>query len=535
LQLAKPKILTIHNARAVTGRNPDHTICSLFRQQKNEIILKALVQARYLKNTVAHAGRRIVRSNKSVKSRILSYNINFEQVKFYVRTCFRHRVFGGKINLKLCCYNKFTIPVFLLLLMFFTITPAQALTVQDVRIGLHPGNTRVVLELSEASPFRAFVLDNPWRLVVDMPTFGWQAGQISRPAGSLIKTIRQGALDPGISRVVIDLEEPVSLQKAFLIKKDGGKPDRLVIDFKQTSAAGFALEKGKSLGNLKAEGFRNETPPLVATVTPPLPNQQQTKQASTGMALPQKKPSESASPYSHAPQEKKYFIVIDAGHGGVDPGAIGANGVFEKHIALAMAKELKQILEDTGRYKVLLTRDRDVYLRLFQRVEIARSHSADLFISLHADSIGKGNVRGASIYTLSEKASDEQTARLADRENKADIIAGIDISHEDKQVADILIDIAMRDTMNQSKFFANTIIETMGHGGINILEKPHRSAGFAVLKAPDIPSVLIEMGFMSNKSEAQLLSEPSYRRKVARTIVQGIDAYFEKARRNNRI
>ncbi len=441
-------------------------------------------------------------------------------------------------------YSLFAL-IFLLGITFMA-GSAMALTVKDVRLGLHPDKTRMVIELSEMSKFRTFVLADPWRLVIDMPSFEWQAGAISKPTKSAVKTIRQGSLQPGISRIVVDLKAPVSIGTAFLLRKHEGKPDRLVIDFSKTTKAAYLQEKGKTLGILDVNNPANasiaHSAPPKQTRTQPADKPVKIAASSGAMTIPQKKPVTQApalqeKPFQPAPstRAKKPLIVIDPGHGGVDPGAIGANGVFEKHIALAMAKELRKLLESTGRYEVKLTRERDKYKKLYQRVDFARSHNADLFISLHADTIGKSSVRGASIYTLSEKASDKQTARLADRENKADIIAGADLSHEDKQVASILIDLAMRDTMNQSNFFANTIVGSMKNRNIKILEKPHRSAGFAVLKAPDIPSILIEMGFMSNKKEAQMLSRPEYRRKIALTIVSGIDAYFEKVRHNNRI
>lgn len=450
------------------------------------------------------------------------------------------------------------IPALLILLgLMLSASQAMALTVKDVRVGLHPDKTRVVVELDEMSRFRAFVLADPWRLVVDLPAFEWQTGKISNPKTSPIATIRQGSLQPGISRILIDLKGPVSIKDAFLLRRNEGKPDRLVIDFAATTEEAWRASGAKSFGLLetgdaiaKASSSalsRPAAPPEPALETaaappaPPIPMRPPSAErtaplqqaAATGMAIPDRKPF-AAPPPAPTGKGDKPLIVIDPGHGGVDPGAIGANGTFEKHIALSMAKELKKLLEGTGRYEVRLTRDNDTYLRLYQRVDFARSQNADLFISLHADSIGKAGVRGASIYTLSEKASDAQTASLAERENKADIIAGTDLSHEDAQVANILIDLAMRDTMNQSKFFANTIADKMQNHSLKLLESPHRYAGFAVLKAPDVPSVLIELGFMSNKSEAQMLASPEYRRKIAEALASSIDAYFEKVRQNNR-
>lgn len=451
------------------------------------------------------------------------------------------------------CFRHSLLALFLLGSLLYGTASAFALTVQDVRIGLHPDKTRMVLELSEISKFRTFVLENPWRLVIDMPDFDWQAGKISNPSASAIKTIRQGTLQPGISRIVVDLKRPVILKTAFLLRKSEGKPDRLVIDFVNATRDEWLKQKDKSLGILDVNQDHAAAPPpaekqqqsrtaqtktqaKAAPPAPPVPPQTRAQSAplhqvaASGMAIPGRKPVQAAPP----PLEHKPLIVLDPGHGGVDPGAIGANGVFEKHVSLAMAKDLKNLLESTGRYDVILTRTTDTYLRLYQRVEFARRHNADLFISLHADSIGKPDVHGASVYTLSEKASDKQTARLAERENKADIIAGTDLTDEDQQVANILIDLAMRDTMNQSKFFANTIAGSMDNTGVNTLERPHRSAGFAVLKAPDIPSVLIELGFMSNRHESQMLSRHDYREKIARALASSIDAYFEKIRRNHR-
>jgi N-acetylmuramoyl-L-alanine amidase len=192
-------------------------------------------------------------------------------------------------------------------------------------------------------------------------------------------------------------------------------------------------------------------------------------------------------------------------------------------------------LENTGRYRVSLTRDKDIFIKLRDRVTIAREKQADLFISFHADSIEKGGVSGVSIYTLSEKASDAQSAKLAAQENRADLIAGIDLTVEDEDVANILVDLAMRDTMNQSNFFANKLVQNFKADSVKLLDSPHRSAGFAVLKAPDIPSVLIEAGFMSNKKEVEMLSSPSHRKKIAGSVRDAIEAYFEQVRKNQRI
>lgn len=413
-----------------------------------------------------------------------------------------------------------------LALWLCAVSPARALTVKDIRFGTHPDKIRMVIELSDKVEFKAFTLASPDRMVVDLPHFEWQATTISKPAASHITDIRQGALTPDTSRIVFDLAKPVTIRSAFVLPSDQGRPNRLVLDFAVAGPQDVETGNHQTYGRLDSAAAAGAAPAVNQNIQtiPALPAQ---TAAATTMTVPARKPSATAA----TPREKP-LIIIDPGHGGVDPGAIGANGLFEKHVTLAVAKELKRQLEATGHYRVKLTRSTDVYLKLYKRVAIARQNNADLFVSLHADSVAKGDAQGASIYTLSEKASDAQTARLAEKENRVDLIAGVDLTVEDEVVANILVDLAMRDTMNQSKFLANTMVGKLHGGNIRTLDNPHRYAGFAVLKAPDIPSILVEMGFMSSRKEARMLSQPDYQRKIARALVSGIDAYFRKVRAN---
>ncbi|HRQ82044.1 MAG TPA: N-acetylmuramoyl-L-alanine amidase, partial [Azospirillaceae bacterium] len=225
---------------------------------------------------------------------------------------------------------------------------------------------------------------------------------------------------------------------------------------------------------------------------------------------------------------KPPVVVIDPGHGGADPGAIGVGGVYEKDITLAAARELRRQLQAAGRYQVKLTRDSDVFIRLRDRVAIGREAGADLFISLHADALGSEQVRGLSIYTLSTKASDREAEMLAAKENRADAIVGMDLSAENQLVASILIDLAQRDTMNQSKRFASQALTHLSKDVRLLASKPQREAGFAVLTAPDVPSVLVEMGYLSNPTDAKLLNTADHREKLARDLVRAIDSYFAK-------
>lgn len=390
----------------------------------------------------------------------------------------------------------------LTLILTFITTASHALEVRNLRIGTHPDKTRIVLELDSIDDFRAFTLADPYRIVLDMPRLNWNIATPSATKAG-ITNIRHGKLAGNLSRIVFDMNKPVKLTSVFALPAAESRPNRLVLDYTNTTAAAFPQTKEKIFGTLETTADRAEIPAgsLTSRAPPPPPVR------------------------SKAKPIRKKIIVIDPGHGGQDPGAVSGR-TYEKNITFALSKLLKKELEKSGNYEVHLTRYSDKFIKLFERVRIAQRHNADLFISVHADSINKSSVRGASIYTLSEKASDAQTARLAARENKADMIPGMDLSHEDAQVASILIDLVQRDTMNQSNYFAEKMVKEFKSSGIRMLENPHRSAGFAVLKAPDIPSVLIEAGFISNRQDAKLLNSQSHREKIARTISGGITRYL---------
>lgn len=396
--------------------------------------------------------------------------------------------------------------------------PAYALEVNAVRFGISSEKTRLVLELDQASDFRTFMLDNPYRLVVDLPTFNWNAGVIQKSKQAGVLDVRQGTLQPEYSRIVFDLSRAVTIKTAFFLPKDGLSPHKIVIDYTPSTPETFLAKKNKIFGNLviaqTSASPATALPPPVPLPKPPEPD----------IALIEETPA--------VPNEYKPLIVIDPGHGGIDPGAIGSNKTYEKDVVLAIGKDLKRTLLATGRYRVEMTREKDIFIKLRDRVSYARTQGADLFISIHADSTPHKDTRGASVYTLSQKASDEQTAKLAEKENSADLVAGVNLNIEDEQVAYILGDFLMTDTMNQSKFFANTLVKTMKRSKMSLLADPHRFAGFAVLKAPDIPSILLEAGFMSNNNEANLLKQEAHRKKLTAAITNGINAYFEQVQRN---
>jgi N-acetylmuramoyl-L-alanine amidase len=224
-------------------------------------------------------------------------------------------------------------------------------------------------------------------------------------------------------------------------------------------------------------------------------------------------------------RRKLRTIALDAGHGGVDPGAISPRGVNEKTVTLTMTRELERQLKASGRYRVVLTRQRDILVPLRERVARARRHRAELLLSIHADALPEAATRGLSVYTLSEQASDRETAQLAARENKDDFPLALRLSKQPFVIGAILLDLARRETNNRSLALARAIV-TAASREVRLLPKPHRSAGFTILSALDIPSALVEIGCLSNPEEEMLLPTPSHQRRLAQTLLRAIDDYF---------
>ena len=376
--------------------------------------------------------------------------------------------------------------------------------VKNFRLGVHDAKTRIVMDVKGPISYKYFLLANPYRLVLDMLEVDFELHPVSGVLTGGVLGYRFGLLKPGISRVVIDLSKPLLVNKHFIIKPGAKPQSRLVIDLIPTTRSKFLAHVRKSR-NQKTIGLLK------------LKSEEQKHQTNQGFKnkFPQKKIS------------KSKIIVLDPGHGGVDPGAIGIKGTYEKKIVLMAAKSIKKILAKSGRYNVILTRKSDRFIPLRKRVAIARRAKADLFISLHADSIKNGAVRGATVYTLSENASDREAAQLAERENKSDLIVGIDLDAESQEVTDILIDLVQRETMNQSAVFADAIVQEITKK-IKTHRRPHKFAGFAVLKALDIPSILLEMGYLSNIEDETLLNTNAFQKKLGLAILQGLDRYFFK-------
>ncbi|WP_218044550.1 N-acetylmuramoyl-L-alanine amidase [Aestuariispira insulae] len=379
---------------------------------------------------------------------------------------------------------------------------AKDIQVNEVRIGEHAGYTRFVVDMNSQVPYEIFTLSGPYRVVIDLPELNW-AQKKSKPLG-LVAGYRYGLFRPGVSRIVIDTKKPVAIKKHFRIAPGGKSGHRVVIDIIPVTDQTFAATSRKVTSPDWPDYIKRHQQRDVVNSTPaPTP----------------------------APEKRKPMIILDPGHGGPDPGAIGSMGTYEKKVTLSVAKAVKAALEKSGRYRVRLTRDRDFYIPLRQRYQVAEKHEADLFVSLHADKIDRRNVRGASVYTLSENASDKEAAKLAAKENKSDLIAGVDLSGYDEVVARTLLDFEQRATMEQSWHFAEMLVKDLGQE-IRLLRNTHRFAGFAVLKSPTVPSVLIELGYLSNRKDEKLLRDPVHHRKIGSALLRAVDAYF---RRQNRL
>ncbi len=368
------------------------------------------------------------------------------------------------------------------------------------RVGGDETRTRFVADLSGTVSYTVYVLPQPYRVIIDMPDVSFKlppgSGQKTR---GLISEYRYGQVEAGRSRIVMDVTGPVLIEKSFLVEPQAGQPARIVVDLVETSEEAF----------LKT--YRAEEP------------------VNTAAVAAAEKPAEAA------PKPKaRRLIVIDPGHGGIDPGAVGVKRTREKDVVLAFGMSLRDILLKSGQYDVLMTRSDDRFVTLRERLHIARENEADLFIAIHADTVKGQEARGATIYTLSEKASDKEAEALAQKENRADIIGGIDLGAESEEVTDILIDLVQRESKNHSMFFARKAVKEM-NSVTGFTGKPLRSAGFVVLKAPDVPSVLVELGYLSSKHDEAQLSSLAWRNKVASAMARAIDGYFatEVAQRGN--
>ncbi len=350
--------------------------------------------------------------------------------------------------------------------------------------------TRIVILFDREPEITTRLFDNPHRLVMELPETRFGFDEKSLAARGLVSHVRYGLASKGRSRLILTLRGPFRVENLHVLKNETDPGYRLVADIVATSDRDFSEQ-------LQAR----------SDIT-----------SSTGRSV-----KHTPASAGDAEGNRPFVVMIDPGHGGIDAGAESLSGIKEKELTLAFGFELRDRLAQESNIKVLMTREDDKYLRLSERVRLARQNEADLFISIHADTINQSDIRGATVYTISDKASDSVARAMAERENKSDNLAGA-APQDVPEVADILLDLTRRETHTFSLSFAEKVINHL-QGQISLINNPHRFAGFQVLRAPDVPSVLIEIGYLSNAEDEKLISSPEWRKKLADRIALAVKSY----------
>jgi len=382
--------------------------------------------------------------------------------------------------------------------------PDRGVAATAVRLLEDGKSTTFELTISKGLTAQVYTLANPYRVVLDLPQMDFRLDAAAGKTGrGVVSAFRYGLFAQNKARVVLDTTGPVGIVSAGMTRVPGSKAMKLAVVLVPMDAAAFGAGTGAAL----AASASSSDP-------------------GTDQALPER------ADRKHKDRAKP-VIVIDPGHGGIDPGALGANNVAEKSVVLAVALQLKAALLKTRRYDVKMTRTDDVFVSLERRLKFSAENDADLFISLHADSIEEksiaDSIRGATVYTLSERASDEQARIMADKENASDLIAGVGSAHSEggEEVKNILIDLLKRETSNFSADFSHVLAKRLGQA-ITMSRIPRKSAAFKVLKQPHAPSVLVELGYMSNSTQEQEMMTGDWQSKVADAIASAVQSYFSK-------
>jgi N-acetylmuramoyl-L-alanine amidase len=378
----------------------------------------------------------------------------------------------------------------LISLLFWTLLAGSALanTVSDMRLIGDPERTRFVIDLEKGPEYGLLRLANPYRLVINLPNVEFAAPAKPGEGRGLVSDYRYGLIAPGKARIVLDLSGPVEVVNTFVLDPVNSEPARLVVDLIPTTAEAFA------------KAAEDDRPQRLASNAP----QEGGPRITAGLPV----------------------VVIDPGHGGIDSGATGKDGLVEKDVTLKFGLELQKQLNAGGKLQAVMTRSGDTFLSLPERVAFAHKNRARLLISIHADTVREKYVRGATVYTLSDDASDELAQQFAERENRSDILAGLALEDEPDDVADILVDLAMRETRNFSIRFAKTLVDDM-RGKIALNGNPWRRASFKVLKAPEVPSVLLELGYLSNEDDEKLFQSETWPLEEAMTVARAVEDFFE--------
>lgn len=377
----------------------------------------------------------------------------------------------------------------------FAIGESSRMVASAARIAGNEARTRVVIDFAEEPEFEVHYLDSPERIVVDLPSTDFAFPAKDLEAAGLFRDVRFGTMDEGRARIVLTAKKPVRLAISEVQPNSEGNGVRLVLDAEITDKATFA-------NLVKDQSWQPPSPVTTASVD--------------GVVS------------GKSDRQAQFIIAVDAGHGGIDNGAQGGKtGTHEKDITLAFAKELTERLNKEPGIQAVLTRESDEFLSLSERVQIARQKGANLLISLHADTLKQKGIRGATVYTISDRASDRMAAELAERENLSDELAGVAMPASQPEVADILLDLTRRETQAFSVTLAGNILASF-EGQIGLINNPHRYAGFRVLQAPDIPSILLEMGFLSNPEDEKLLLDVEWRKKLADVMAKAVGKYHNQ-------
>ena len=366
----------------------------------------------------------------------------------------------------------------LFLMLAGAVSTATAGDLRDLRLWDSPEGTRVVMELSESTAHKVFTLENPARIVIDLPGITGAKLANKETGKGAVEHVRAAQREEGL-RIVLDMSKQIE-PRAFMLDPADQYGYRLVLDL---------------------AGAGDEAAPPAA---PPVK--------------------------AEAFERKPIVVAIDAGHGGEDPGAIGHGGLFEKDVALTLSRKLAALVNDEPGFRAVLTRDGDYYLELRERVKRARKAEADLFVSIHANALKDRAMRGSAVYVVSARGATSEHARwLAQKENAADLVGGVGLHGKDDELAAVLIDLSQASTMEASFDVGSRMLKSLGR--VNQLQRPVvQQAGFMVLKAPDIPSVLVETAFITNAEEEKLLRDPKGQDRIVRSLLDGIQGYFESYR-----
>jgi N-acetylmuramoyl-L-alanine amidase len=451
------------------------------------------------------------------------------------------------------------------ILLALTAAGADASVLRDLRVSDGPDSTRVVVDLGTHSDYSVFTLNNPDRVVIDLPEMqhAGKAAKSVRPKG-VVRGVRTGPHDGGL-RLVLDVSSPVD-PKSFGMEPGGGYGYRLIVDLypqKQNTPSPSAVADASAASNTAAPETGAPAPaqtpapaatesasadtavasaqPAPAPILANAPATARSAPAAAAVEASATKVSGDSSPRASTAvatltspsmelHEKQIVVAIDAGHGGDDPGAHGPHGLLEKDVTLSVARRLAHLINSQPGMRAVLTRNGDYYVGLRERTEKARKAQADLFVSIHCNALRDARMRGAAVYVLSDHgATNEQSRWLANRENAADLVGGVDLHDKDNQVAAVLIDISQTATMEASFDLGGRMLDSLGR--INVLQKPQvQQAGFMVLKSPDIPSVLVETAYITNDREERLLGSNEYQDKLASSLLDGVRGYFSNYR-----